>query len=121
MTDSPLQHSSKAPTIKELPPFTDDTLKDGLINAHRKLSDYFYKFDQSQYYTWAALLDPRISYESLRKDYRDDNDLLEGLEASRDSLKNHFEIWYATSFESTSSAIRRTGWLSFQTTFTSLY
>ncbi|KAJ7577180.1 hypothetical protein C8J56DRAFT_899272 [Mycena floridula] len=83
-------HVKKA--IKELPLWADDTLKDGLINAHQKLSDYFYKFDQSQYYTWAALLDPRIFYESLHKDYQDENDLLEALEMSKVSLQNHFDI-----------------------------
>lgn len=29
-------------------------LRTGLLNAHRKLSDYYYKFDQSPYYIWAA-------------------------------------------------------------------
>jgi hypothetical protein len=29
-------------------------LRNGLLEAHRKLSEYYYKFDQSPFYTWAA-------------------------------------------------------------------
>ncbi|KAJ7713178.1 hypothetical protein B0H14DRAFT_3902038 [Mycena olivaceomarginata] len=81
--------------IKELPADADPALKEGLVNAHRKLSDYFTKFDQSRYCTWAALLDPRISYDTLRDDYTDDDDLLAQLEASKLDLQSHFEIHYA--------------------------
>jgi hypothetical protein len=42
--------------IKELPNNADPALKEGLVNAHRKLSDYFTKFDESRYCTWAARL-----------------------------------------------------------------
>lgn len=41
-------------TITELPTTADPALKEGLVNAHRKLSDYFTKFDESRYCTWAA-------------------------------------------------------------------
>jgi len=37
-----------------LPPTTSPTLVLGLTDAHRKLSDYYYKFDESPLYTWAA-------------------------------------------------------------------
>jgi hypothetical protein len=37
-----------------LPNDIDDNLREGLINAHRKLSDYFYLFDQSEYCMWAS-------------------------------------------------------------------
>jgi hypothetical protein len=40
--------------IKGLPQDVDPALKKGLVEAHRKLSDYFTKFDQSDYYHWAA-------------------------------------------------------------------
>jgi hypothetical protein len=40
--------------LKGLPDDVDPTRKKALTSAHRKLSDYFYKFDQSEYYTWAA-------------------------------------------------------------------
>jgi hypothetical protein len=98
--------------IKELPADADPALKEALVSAHRKLSDYFTKFDQSRYCTWAArwsncfqmitmhscdfaVLDPRISYETLRDDYADDDDLLSHLEASKLGLQSHFEIHYA--------------------------
>jgi hypothetical protein len=40
--------------LRALPDDVDSTLKKALTDAHRKLSDYFYKFDQSEYYTWAV-------------------------------------------------------------------
>lgn len=43
-------------TITELPATADPTLKDGLVKAHCKLSDYFTKLDASQYCTLAARL-----------------------------------------------------------------
>jgi hypothetical protein len=48
-----LQQSLKE-IITGLPDETDATLKAGLVAAHRKLSDYFHKFDQSKYYLWAT-------------------------------------------------------------------
>lgn len=41
-------------SLKDLPLSTPSVLRNGLLDAHRKLSDYYYKFDQSPYYTWAA-------------------------------------------------------------------
>ncbi|KAJ7302818.1 hypothetical protein DFH08DRAFT_722665, partial [Mycena albidolilacea] len=73
--------------IAELPQTTDPTLLKGFVAAHRKLSDYFTKFDESQYYSWATcwffalldcvptsqpiflVLDPRLSYNGLKEDY----------------------------------------------------
>jgi len=82
--------------LKDLPDDVDPTLKNGLVEAHRKLSDYFLKFDKSDYYHWAArkffclhyqlylkypaVLDPRISYTMLLEDYKDDPDLHAALE-----------------------------------------
>ncbi|KAJ7304697.1 hypothetical protein DFH08DRAFT_721492 [Mycena albidolilacea] len=43
-----LQQRLKA-IIAELPESADPDLKEGLVNAHRKLSDYFTKFDKSRY------------------------------------------------------------------------
>ncbi len=37
-----------------LPDHTPPEIKKGLLEAYRKLSDYYYKFDESPYYTWAA-------------------------------------------------------------------
>jgi hypothetical protein len=41
-------------SLKQLPFSTPSVLRNGLLEAHRKLSDYYYKMDQSPYYTWAA-------------------------------------------------------------------
>lgn len=40
--------------LRDLPTGAPPELKNGLQDAHRKLSDYFYKFDSSPYYIWAA-------------------------------------------------------------------
>jgi hypothetical protein len=102
-----LQHHLKT-LISTLPSSADPALKAGLVNAHRKLSDYFTKFDGSHntahgpYLSTSLLfpdaltsphtvLDPRILYEALRKDYADDADLLGDLEISRATLETHFE------------------------------
>ncbi len=37
-----------------LPDHTPPKIKKGLLEAYQKLSDYYYKFDESPYYTWAA-------------------------------------------------------------------
>ncbi|KAJ7115571.1 hypothetical protein C8R43DRAFT_961152 [Mycena crocata] len=44
--------------IKALPEGTDPALRNGLVDAHLKLGDYYTKFDNSWYYLWALLLDP---------------------------------------------------------------
>jgi len=38
----------------DLPASTSPRIKASLLNAHQKLSDYYYRYDQSPYYTWAA-------------------------------------------------------------------
>ncbi|KAJ7101789.1 hypothetical protein C8R44DRAFT_887971 [Mycena epipterygia] len=63
-------------SLKQLPFSTSSVLRNGLLEAHRKLSDYYYKMDQSPYYTWAALLDPRISYEGLKSGFYHDEELI---------------------------------------------
>ncbi len=40
--------------LRSLPDDVSPELKRALLNAHRKLSDYFYKFDLSPYPLWAA-------------------------------------------------------------------
>ncbi|KAJ6600075.1 hypothetical protein B0H10DRAFT_1825056, partial [Mycena sp. CBHHK59/15] len=40
--------------LRNLPNSAPTRLKRGLFEAHRKLSDYYYKSDDSPYYTWAA-------------------------------------------------------------------
>ncbi|KAG5639806.1 hypothetical protein DXG03_003396, partial [Asterophora parasitica] len=61
--------------LGSLPDRTPSKLKQGLVESHRKLSDYYTKFDESPYYIWAALLDPHISYAALKADFKDDTDL----------------------------------------------
>jgi hypothetical protein len=45
-------------TLKEklvaLPKDSSPELVEGLTKAHRKLSDYYYKYDKSPFYIWAA-------------------------------------------------------------------
>jgi hypothetical protein len=41
-------------SLSTLPNNTPSGLKQGLTRAHRKLSDYYNKIDDSQYYTWAS-------------------------------------------------------------------
>ncbi|KAF8510828.1 hypothetical protein BU17DRAFT_55117, partial [Hysterangium stoloniferum] len=31
-------------------------IKKGLLDAHEKLSEYYYKYDESPFYTWAACM-----------------------------------------------------------------
>jgi uncharacterized protein HemX len=40
--------------IAALSSTADPVLRQGLVDAHLKLSDYFTKFDQSRYYSWAT-------------------------------------------------------------------
>jgi hypothetical protein len=40
--------------IRDLPSNVDCTLRDGLVNAHLKLSTYLGKFDESEYPMWAT-------------------------------------------------------------------
>jgi len=44
-------------------------VKAGLLNAHKKLSDYYYKYDQSPFYTWATC-ESRQSSVSYVKAYQ---------------------------------------------------
>ena len=88
-------------------------IKAALIKAHQKLSDYFYKFDESPYPLWVAcklfsslhiqvlsykpyaVLDPRISYIGLKDDYIDDVELHKDLLKSKAAFKVHFNKFYA--------------------------
>lgn len=40
--------------LRSLPDDAPAELVEGLAQAHRKLSDYYYKYDQSPFYIWAA-------------------------------------------------------------------
>jgi hypothetical protein len=40
--------------LRGLPDSVSPRIKLGLTDAHRKLSDYYYQYDTSPFYTWAA-------------------------------------------------------------------
>jgi hypothetical protein len=100
--------------LANLPQETDPVLRQGLVDAHTKLSDYFTKFDRSRYYSWAtradissscaiqfsnmssSVLDPRLSYNGLKTDYADEPELLADLEFSKHELKVHFNTYFAS-------------------------
>jgi hypothetical protein len=40
--------------IRDLPNDAPPRFRAALLSCHRKLSDYYYKFDESPYYVWAG-------------------------------------------------------------------
>jgi hypothetical protein len=99
----------------DLPASTPNKIKNGLFDTHWKLSNYYYKYDQSPFYTGAAhtsspdqfyaqihlmamflVLDPWISYEGMSSDYMGDEDLLTYLKSAKSSLTTHYILSYAT-------------------------
>ena len=42
--------------LRSLPNSVSPRIKLGLTDAHRKLSDYYYQYDVSPFYTWAACM-----------------------------------------------------------------
>jgi len=42
--------------LRNLPTAVSRRIKQGLIDAHTKLSDYYHKYDESPFYTWAACM-----------------------------------------------------------------
>ena len=98
------------------------SIKLGLTNAHCKLSDYYHHYNASPFYTWAAhmwsvinmslyqvdsilpVLNPQISYEALKADYRDDPMLSDHLEQSKFDLFCYFDKHYANANTSRLSA-----------------
>ena len=106
--------------LRSLPDSTSSLIKDGLLVAHQKLSEYYYRFDLSPYYVWAAceshlifhlslsvdlclseVLDPRILYEGLKTDYAQDADLLADLEKAKSALHTFYHDNYSTFTSST--------------------
>lgn len=41
-------------SLQTLPSGIDLCIRNGLVAAHEKLSEYYYRFDQSPFYIWAA-------------------------------------------------------------------
>jgi len=81
--------------LRELPDSAPTQLRIGLVDAHTKLSEYYFRLDESPYYTWAALLDPRIMYEGLKSDCISDPSLLADLDDSKFKLKRYYKKHYA--------------------------
>lgn len=101
-------------SLSELPDNTPPRLKNSLIKAHRKLSDYYTKFDESLLYIWSSrklfpyihpkvpthlltVLDPRISYGGLLDDCGDDPTLQRHLEGAKDQLRQYYQDNYLAS------------------------
>ncbi|KAK6978255.1 hypothetical protein R3P38DRAFT_2578539, partial [Favolaschia claudopus] len=82
--------------IGALPPNASPELREGLARAHLKLSDYYYKFDQSPFYIWAA--------REFEKDYASDPDLKSYLEVQTDALRRYFDDRYPALTPTTSAA-----------------
>lgn len=40
--------------LRELPDSSPPQLRQGLVEAHEKLSEYFYRIDESPFYTWSS-------------------------------------------------------------------
>ncbi|KAF5345060.1 hypothetical protein D9758_010453 [Tetrapyrgos nigripes] len=72
-------------------------VRDALVAAHSKLSEYFYKFDESPFYTWSMLLDPRIDREALEADYEQELTLAGHLNTSRQKLRDYYTDNYLSS------------------------
>ncbi|EJD42010.1 hATC-domain-containing protein [Auricularia subglabra TFB-10046 SS5] len=71
-------------------------LKSAIIDAFRKLSDYYWKFNnESPFYLWAALLDPRIMVEGLQDDCTNEPGMtVFDLQDSKDNLRRYFDENY---------------------------
>ncbi|KAJ6534083.1 hypothetical protein B0H19DRAFT_1080583 [Mycena capillaripes] len=71
-------------------------------------SDYYYKYDQSLFYIWASLPDPRFNYKKLRKEYAHDPELSKYLEEQKTSFWTYFDKHYPAATTSKPSAATAT-------------
>ncbi|KZV91465.1 hypothetical protein EXIGLDRAFT_615677, partial [Exidia glandulosa HHB12029] len=83
-------------SLSQLPNTCHPRLKAALIAAHRKLSDYYWKFDdESPFYLWASMLDPRIMYDGLLEDCTDEAGMTPAdLERAKDALRAYLDKHY---------------------------
>ncbi|KAI0750161.1 ribonuclease H-like domain-containing protein [Daedaleopsis nitida] len=81
----------------DLPPSVRPSVKEGLLRAHRKLSDYYFLTDASPYYIWATSLDPRISLSGALLDCRGDASDSEAahVRKCKELLEQHYLCHYA--------------------------
>ncbi|KAF8974879.1 hypothetical protein BDQ17DRAFT_1268255, partial [Cyathus striatus] len=89
--------------IEALPNNISPCIQLGLQNAHKKLSDYYYHFDKSPYYIWAAHnFGSRILYQGLLEDYKDDRTLMNNVNKMKQLLHIYYDQYYAGKFQSMS-------------------
>ncbi|KZP07868.1 hypothetical protein FIBSPDRAFT_914394 [Athelia psychrophila] len=79
--------------LSELPLSAPPVLKMALVKAHRKLSDYYTKLDDSPYYIWLRM-SSLISYQGLLADCADDFSAKKHLEDSKAHLKQCYREEY---------------------------
>ncbi|KAF5317589.1 hypothetical protein D9758_018466 [Tetrapyrgos nigripes] len=80
--------------VASLPASTPTYIRDALVASHNKLSEYYYKFDESPFYTWSMLLDPRIDWDVLKENYQNDVTLNGHLQQSKSQLRTYFQDNY---------------------------
>ncbi|KAJ3004761.1 hypothetical protein NUW54_g4661 [Trametes sanguinea] len=99
--------------LRDLPSGAAPALRTGLLAAHQKLSDYYFIYNGSPFYTWASILDPRINYSNLVADSSDDPEMYDQLADRLEELKVYFKTNYCQSTTSTiagpSTSTRPTG------------
>ncbi|KAJ3541549.1 hypothetical protein NMY22_g3845 [Coprinellus aureogranulatus] len=83
--------------LRDLSTTCDPAIKTGIIDAHQKLSNYYSRFDELPYGTWAALLDPHTSYEGLKFVFAGDTSLLANLESIKSRLASFYKDNYSAS------------------------
>ncbi|EEB91014.1 hypothetical protein MPER_10700, partial [Moniliophthora perniciosa FA553] len=93
--------------LKNLPPH-HATLRSALLKAHRKLSDYYYRFDSSPLYLWAS--HPRIMYSGLMQDVAHDEDLKTEVAKAKESLRFHYNPTEELLGNPLQNVILSTGW-----------
>lgn len=105
-----LQEHIKA-IFSDLPSSISHEVILGLTAKHAKLSDYYYKFDESPLYIWLRVcltvtlpvlcliylqvLDPRIPYDGMKLDFEGDIGLTEYLDSVKLSLHTYLSNNYA--------------------------
>jgi hypothetical protein len=54
--------------LRELPLNAPFQLKQALVASHQKLSDYYYKFDESYFYVWSSSTSPAMCHFNILTD-----------------------------------------------------
>jgi hypothetical protein len=54
--------------LRELPLNAPFQLKQALMASHQKLSDYYYKFDESYFYVWSSSMSPAMRHFNILTD-----------------------------------------------------